>query len=227
MLFGLFVIGGLAGWILTGNYFGALAGAVVGASVALVAERALRTSRSPRAMAAEPIDLSVPTPPRLTPSRYQAMPLASRNGVVARLVASASREDPETVAALLPYLMGRKSAPTEQAEQERRLIMSANWTISPEDSEAIYAACQGELRLAAKASLPQTDRAREFATRTMGEPVSEGAMRRAALKARLGTGQSLADLIDDAVAGRVDLAFAVGTIRRVGALQAREFAKMR
>lgn len=227
MLFIAFMLGGLAGWALTGNDLGAVIGAVTAGAVDLVGEHLRRTMRSQRLSPTEPIDLSVPTPTPLTPSTYGALPVASRNAVVARLLASVSHEDPETVAALLPNLMGHRRAPNKGAEQKRRLIMAANWKISPTDGQAISAACQGELRLAANASLPQTDQAREFAARTLGQPADESALRKAALKARLGTGKTLGELIDDAVAGRVDLAFTVGTIRRVGQLQAREFAKIR
>lgn len=227
MLFIAFMLGGLAGWALTGNDLGAVIGAVIAGVADLLAEHVLRTIRSRTPLPAEPIDLSVPTPSPLTPSTYAALPEASRNAVVARLLAGVSREDPETVAALLPNLMGHKKAPNKQIEAKRQLIMAANWKISPAQGQAISAACHGELRLAAHASVPQTDQAREFAARTLGGPVDDEAMRKAALKARLGTGQSLAELIDDAVSGRVDLAFTVGTIRRVGELQAREFAKIR
>lgn len=227
MLIVIFVLGGWTGWALTGTEFGAVVGALVAAAVGLMAQYAVRTTRSREAAPAEPVDLSAPTPARLTPSTYAAMPLASRNAVVARLVAGVSGEDAEIVAALLPNLMGRKKAAVRSDEEKRQAIMAANRETTPLEREAISAACQGELRLAAQASLPQTDRAREYAAQTLGEPASEAAMKRAALKARLGTGQSLAELVDDAVSGRVDLSFAVGTIRRVGEFQAREFAKMR
>ena len=227
MLFAAFVVGGLAGWLFTHDTFGMAAGALVAAAIEFPAERWSRMARRPRELPAEPVDLAGPDPESLTANTYAALPLAARNGIVARLVASASGVKLDATAALLPNLMWRKKAADPDQEQTRLAIMKSDRKISAELRERMKTVCDGELHLAARTSRPESDRAREFAEESLGEPPTDSALRRAALKARLGTGQTVSELIDDTLAGSTDLAFAVATIRRVGDMQAAEFAKIR
>ncbi len=227
MLFAAFVVGGVAGWLVTHDTVGMALGATVAAVIDFLAERWARTARSPQEPPDEPVDLSGPDPESLTANAYAAMPLPARNGTVARIVASASGVDLDAAVALLSNLMWRRKAADPDDEQTRQAIMKADKEIPAELREQMKTVCEGELRLAARTSRPETDRAREFAEESLGEPLTDSALRRAALKARLGTGQTVSEMIDDTLAGGTDLAFAVATIRRVGEIQAAEFAKIR
>jgi len=222
-----FVVGGVVGWVVSGSPFGAL-GLGVAAFVGVVAVQYVLGTKSVReAKIAVPVDLAAPTPTRLTPDAYGALPLASRNAVVVRLVAQASGRSIDHVAELMPDLMGYTMVQTEAKLRAAQSLMQSS-SSARIDRAAAAAVCTGEVKLAARASLPTSDRTRAVVEPNMGAVVDEATMTKATLTARLPRiDRSVAELIDDAVNGRANLAFVVGTIRGVGEFHAKGMAKIR
>jgi hypothetical protein len=221
-----FLTGGLAGWLITHEAVGSLVGAVIAAGAAIAIRPKMTAAFARKARLAEPVDLAAEAPARLTPESYAALPLEVRNAVVVRLVGEACGMDPEAVVPLLPNLLGRTRALTRSDWRTKQAILAATRPTPPEKRKILSAVCQGELILAARASIPTGERAREFTEKSLGAPANEKTMEKATLDARLGP-RSVAQMIDDAVAGTANFAFVVGTIRRVGEFHARQLAKMR
>lgn len=222
-----FVVGGIVGWAVSGSPLGAVGLGVVAVVGVLALQFALGTKSVQEAKIAVPVDLAAPTPTSLTPDTYAALPLASRNAVVVRLVAQASGRSIDHVTELLPDLMGRTSVQTQAKLRAAQSLMESSSSAGV-DRIAATAVCEGEVKLAARASLPTSDRTRAVVERNMGAVVDETTMTKATLTARLPRiDRSIAELIDDAVHGRANLAFVVGTIRKVGEFHAEGMAKIR
>lgn len=221
------IVGASIGWVATTNIIGALVGAVLGVAVPFAAQYILGMRSVAAARKEVPIDLTVIVPGELTKEAYVALPLAARNGVIATLIASASSTSPEPVAGLLAGMMGRErmsNLASQRAADE--LIRSLDATlVVPEQFRAVS---DGEILLAARSSLPPSDRVRTVVEHNLGRAVDETVMREAVETTRLPlAGGSIRDLADRAIAGDVDLAFVVGSIRKVGEYHAREIAKIR
>jgi len=222
-----FVVGAVIGWAVSSSLVGALGGAIVAVVLAFAGQYALGTRSVREAKVAVPVDLTAPTPKPLSAESYAALSLASRNAVVARLVAQASGRSLDEVVDLLPDLMGRTRVQTEAKLRATANVMEAS-SRGRVDRAGAAAVCAGEVKLAARASVPNNDRTRAAVERNWGGVVDEDTMTTATLTARLPRMDlSISGLIDDAVNGRANLAFVVGTIRKVGEYHAREIAKIR
>jgi hypothetical protein len=227
MLAVVFVVGAIVGWAVSGSPLGALGLGVAAGVGVFVLQYAVGSKSVREAKIAVPVDLAAPVPASLMPDSYAALPLASRNAIVVRLVAQASGRSIDDVTELLPDLMGRTRVQTEAKLRATQSLMGSSSSAGV-DRAAAAAVCGGEVKLAARASLPTSDRIRAVVERNMGAVVDEETMTKATLTARLPRiDRSIAELIDDAVTGRANLAFVVGTIRKVGEFNAREMAKIR
>jgi len=222
-----FMVGAVIGWAITSSLLGAIAGAIVAVLAAFAVQYAVGTRSVQEAKVAVPVDLTAPTPKPLTSESYAALSLAARNAVVARLVAQASARSLEEVVDLLPDLMGRTRVQTEAKLRATASVMEDS-SRGRVNRVAAAAVCAGEVKLAARSSVPNNDRTRAAVERNWGAAVDEDTMTTATLAARLPRiDRSVSELVDDAVNGRANLAFVVGTIRKVGEYHAREMAKIR
>lgn len=156
---------------------------------------------------------------------YLSIPHAVRNGLVAIETARGAQASIEEVADLLGVMMGRTPIATQLMVDRATAISAATapeWT----DRSRVSAIASGELRIAARSSLPTSDRARAQLRARLGHPVDEAYMGRAIVETRLTLLGSMpvAQLIVQAVNGDRDLAFVVGVLRTVGEQHAAEVA---
>ncbi len=222
-----FVVGGIVGWVATNSPLGALLGAIVAVALAFALQLVVGLRSVHDAEVAVPVDLAAPIPANLTPDTYATLPLASRNAVIARLVAQASGRSAEHVASLMPQLTGRMKF-SSLATQGATASLVSDLSPARVDRDATTAVCAGELKLAALASLPSNDRVRAVVERNLGKAIDEEMATKAILACRFPLmDRTAADLIDDALDGRVDLAATVGSIRKVGEYYVREMTKIR
>ena len=221
------IAGVLIGWFATESPIGAIGGGVVAVVVVFVLQAAVGIAVTGRARGAVPVDLSTPTPDPLTPDAYAGLPLAARNAVIVRIVSLTSGRSAEHIVTLLPELMGRQRV-SNIATQEAAASLVADLNAACVPRASVSSVCAAEVRLAGKAALPANDRVRAIVERNWGGAVDETTMAQAILTSRLPRiDRTVTQLVDDAMSGRADLAFVVGTIRKVGEFHAREMAKIR
>jgi hypothetical protein len=216
MLVVAFVVGTLAALVLGFGFPTALLGGVAGVAIAIVAPipfglRSIRTGR-----AAVPVDLAAPVPTSLDQATYEHLPLAVRNAVIARAIAVATGRSPDQIARLLPAMMGR-----ERLSNEATLTASSNVVADLDPTlvnQQLYGTIlRGELALAARAAMPPNDRARAIAERNLGRAITEEVQQMALRMSRLvRLDVTIGQLMDAAIRGEVDLAFVVGSVRKVG-----------
>jgi len=195
----------------------ALVGGAAGMVLAFAGQFLIGLTLARRGRQSAPVDLSAGVPDPLSVGAYQQLPLAVRNAVVSRAVAQATGTTPDRVAAALPDMMGRTMMNSLASQREVEAIIGSMSAarIDPERYDVIL---QGEVALAAAAAMPPNDRARTIAERNLGQAVTPELMRTALLMTRfpLLDGLTLNQLLGRAVAGEMDLAFVVGSIRKVG-----------
>jgi hypothetical protein len=222
------IIGALAGYNLTSNAAGAVAGAV-GLPLALFIARAVIGYRSMQ-HGKEQVPIDLAGAPNLDTASlslaYKTLPLAQRNAIVAREVARAADRPVESIVDLLAELMGRNRLSNETTQRSAAAVLDntrASWV----DMDHVAAICEGEVDLAAQSSMPPNDRVRAVFERNLGAAVDLTFMRGAILTSRMPRMNATVDgLIEDAINGRRNLAFVVGTIRKVGEYHAREIVKV-
>lgn len=223
------IIGAFAGYGLTNSPAGAVAGAV-GLPVAFfIAQAAIGFRSMRRGQAQVPIDLTG-TPDLDTPSlqaEYESLPLAQRNAIIAQEVARAAGRPVEVVAGVLADMMGRNRMSNLEAARVADAVAQAVQAHSV-DRDRVSAICAGEVSLAAQSSMPPNDRVRAVVERNLGAAVDRSVMTEAIVTTRMPLmNATVGGLIEDAINGRRDLAFVVGTIRKVGEHHAREMVKIR
>ena len=221
-----FLLGFVAGLALQLGVPAAIATGLAGAFVALLLPIPFGLLSMHRGRAETPIDLLEPLGP-ITRANYAQLSLAARNGVIARAVGKATDTPPETVARLLPELLGRQRVSNLTTQRAAAAVMA---TIDPQriDADLYRAVLDGEVALAAQSAHPTDDPNRAAIERNMGRPLTEAwliAVVRTTGFAR--TGITIATAMDEAAAGRLDLAVVVGVIRRAGEHYAREVPKIR
>lgn len=194
------------------SFLGGIVGAVLAFGVAIPV--GLRSMRRAREMV--PVDLGPGLPGHLSVAEYIALPLAFRNGVIARAVAQATGRSPEYVAQLLPTMMGR-SRMANVGSQRAAAELTGDLISEQVDTELYSVVLEGELILAGRTAMPPNDRVRAIAERNFGQAVTESVMRDAISTTRFpNLGRvSVQELASGASDGDVDLAFAVGSIRKV------------
>lgn len=221
------IIGGIIGWAGTSSVIGVVLGAVIAAVAVFALQAAIGLASVQSAAKAVPIDLGAPTPDPLTAEAYMSLPLAARNATVARFVANVAGRPVEHVVSLLAGMMGREKM-SNLASQRASEAVIGEMDPSRIPKPDYAAVCDGEVRLAARSSLPPNDRIRAIVEQNLGGAVDEATMVQAVVTTRLPRiGRSIGELIEDALDGKVDLAFVVGSIRKVGEHHAREMAKIR
>jgi hypothetical protein len=118
---------------------------------------------------------------------------------------------------LLAEMMGRTRMSNLATQQAAQLVLES---VSPTriDDERYGLILEGEVELAATAAMPPNDRVRAIAERNLGQAVTPDLMRTALLTTRFpALGRiSVAEMMHGAVTGEIDLAFVVGSIRKVG-----------
>ena len=184
-----------------------------------------------RASDAVPVDLVAPMPSPLTRESYQALPLAVRNAVIVRVVARRSGATEDEVSEALPNMMGRQAISSEAAIRRALSIGErARGGARPGDDD-VLAVLQGEMDLAVRSCVPRDDRNRAAIERNLakiGARLDERFILQMLLSTRYPRmGLDLTGVFNGAVEGQIDLAFAVGTIRKAGENSAAEMAKIR
>lgn len=228
MLFvGAFVLGLIVGIVVGAGVLGAILYAIGFVVAAVVAQAAIGWLFMRRSRAAVPVDLDSQPPSPLTASAYVSLPLALRNGIVARVVATATDWSPESIAAVLPELMGRNRV-SSMATQRAAAVIRARVEPAKIDPQECGAILEGELALGVQLVGSISDSARAVAERNLGKPVTADVLRDTLLTTRfpsLGR-ESMRDLMEDARTGRTDLAFVVGLIRKTAENQQRGLAEL-
>lgn len=212
-----FVVGTAIAFGIGLGFPAALGGGIAGVAIAFGLQFVVGLSIMRRGQAAAPVDLTAEVSEPLSREAYQRMPLAVRNAVVARTVARAADTTPERVAGLLAEMMGRTRMSNLASQRGAQSVVEA---VSADriDTERYKLILEGEVELAAAAAMPPNDRVRAIAERNLGQAVTPDLMRTALLTTRfplLGR-ITLAEMMHGAVAGELDLAFVVGSIRKVG-----------
>lgn len=195
----------------------ALLAGVGGVAVAFAAQFVIGSAMMRRGRMDAPVDLAAPIPEPLTRASYQSLPLAARNAVVARAVAHAAASTPEHVAGLLAEMMGRTRM-SNIATQRGAHALLLGTSAARVDIDRYNLILESEVEMAAATAMPPTDRVRAIAERNLGQAVTPELMRTAVLTTRfplLGR-LSVAEMMDQALVGQIDLAFVVGSIRKVG-----------
>lgn len=226
------LVAGLAIGLMAGLPFPAvLAAGAAGAlfAFALPIPFGLLSTRSARR--AVPVDLAAPVPEPLHQDTYERLPLATRNAVIARAVAAASGSPPETVAAALPVMMGRQRISNMTSQQQSTSISAAVAQHRAIDTDQYQMILTGELDMAASACVPRDDRNRariEQNLARLGIRLDDNFRRMMILDTALPRlGLKVTGLMERAVTGDLDLAFVVGTIRKVGEDYASRMVKIR
>jgi hypothetical protein len=226
-----FVAGVVIGLAAGAGFPLAIAAGVVGAVVAFLIPIPFGLLSQRSARLAVPVDLAAVLPDPLSREAYAQLPLAARNAAIARALAEASGREPEIVASALPQMLGRQRISSE-ASQRRAAGIAATATENGRiDRRRYEAIIYGELDLAVRGCAPRDDRNRARIEQNLakfGMRLDDQTLLRAILETRLPRiGATVADLIHGAFGGDVDLAFVVGTIRKVGERHAAEIAKVR
>lgn len=190
----------------------------------IIGQRSMRLGQ-----AQVPVDLAgVPTLESASlAAAYETLPLAQRNALVAVELARASGHSVETIADLLPDMMGRNRI-SNLATQNAAAAVRHDLRVERVDADRVRAICAAEVDLAAQVSLPRDDRVRALVEARTGLVADRTTMATSIRRTRLpALNMTVGDLIDEVVRGQRDLAFVVGTIRKVGEFHAAEMAKIR
>ncbi len=226
-----FVVGVVIGLVAGAGFPLALAAGVVGVLVAFLIPIPFGLYSQRSAGLAVPVDLAAVLPDPLSREAYAQLPLAARNAAIARALAEASGSEPETVSSALPQMMGRQAISNEASQRLAAGIAAATMEGGRIDRRRYEAIMYGELDLAVRGCAPRDDRNRariEQNLAKLGMRLDDQTLLRAIMRMRLPRiGETVAGLIQGAFGGDVDLAFVVGTIRKVGERHAAEIAKVR
>jgi hypothetical protein len=184
------------------------------------------------ALDAVPIDLLAPIPDPLTEESYRTLPLAARNAVIVKILSRRSGDPEEEIARALPVMMGRQALDS-QAGIQRALEIGGRAARSgqPRGLEALLTVLQGELYLAVLLCVPRDDRNRAAIERNLakvGARLDSQFVMRGLLSTRFPRlDLTVGQIFNRAAEGQMDLAFAVGTIRKAAERTAEEMAKIR
>lgn len=223
------IVGAIAGYILTNSVVGAIAGAIGLPVAVFIAQAAVGTRSMRRGAEQVPIDLTG-TPDIDTPSLragYEALPLAQRNAIIAQEVARAAGRPVDMVAGVLADMMGRNRMSNLETARAADAV-AHDVRADRVDRDRVSVICAAEVSLAAQSSMPPNDRVRAIVERNLGAAVDRSVMTEAIVTTRMPLmNATVAELIQDAINGRRDLAVVVGTIRKVEEHHAREMVKIR
>lgn len=120
-----FIIGMVVAIVIGVGFPAALVGGVIGALLAFLGQAVWGFESMRRGRDAVPVDLDMAIPDPLTQEAYERLPLAGRNAVVVREVATATGKPMETIAALLPVLMGRSRMSSLASQRGAQSVMES------------------------------------------------------------------------------------------------------
>jgi hypothetical protein len=185
----------------------------------------------PRASDAVPVDLPAPIPSPLTRESYQALSLAARNTAIVGIIARQSGVTVDRVAEALPNMMGRQAIDSQAGIRNALSIGESARRGSRPGDDDVLAVLQGEMDLAVRCCVPRDDRNRAAIERNLakfGARLDERFILQMLLSTRYPRmGLDLTGIFNGAAQGEIDLAFAVGTIRKAAENSAAEMAKIR
>lgn len=227
MLFIYVLLGVIVGWSVTGWALGGVVGAIVAVGLVVLVGIGRGMRSEARARTATPVDLETPEPVPLDPTTYSAQPLALRNAIIARTVASSTDRPVEYVTYALPDLMGmqeRSNIPTRKTVED---LLGATDPLLL-DHGRVDAVISGEMLLGVANLRRVTEHARTTIERNAGRPLTDDYLRVGLLTSvfPLFDRMTLGEALNGAEAGTVNLAFAVGLLRKVVAKESDQFERM-